>query len=169
MNGFIVCGSFVVSVLLVGCSQPVVHQEPVQAAQPPAVEPRSATLAQQKMCADQATKAFKESDFSHKDKTAVEPAEYVSHYDAKAGVCYVAIRGIDTYDKNQTFTHHTVVFDAFEGRVFASYVWRSDKAKKFWEVSPIECSVTPRGKDAINCKDGTEFNQLIDELFGVGF
>jgi hypothetical protein len=59
-------------------------------------EPRGATLAQQKMCADQARRAFNDSDASKPitDKTMrrASPAEYTSHYDSKANICFIMVR-----------------------------------------------------------------------------
>jgi len=78
-----------------------------------AQEPRLATLAQQKMCAEQAKKFFFDPEMEHKDWT-----EYTSHYDAKLNVCYVMIR-VDSYiDKQHPPEFHSIafmVFDAFEG------------------------------------------------------
>jgi len=34
-----------------------------------------------------------------------------------------------------------VVYDAFQGRVYANYIWINAKGKKYWEVAPTECDV----------------------------
>jgi hypothetical protein len=47
--------------------------------------PRAATLAQQKMCDEQARKKFNEENASTKG------AEYTSHYDAHMNVCYIMV------------------------------------------------------------------------------
>jgi hypothetical protein len=67
-----------------------------------------------------------------------------------------------------TFSTTRVVYDAFEGRVYADYLWISDKVKKFWEVPPMSCSVKPRGQDEITCKSSAEFDRLVDKHFGIG-
>jgi len=137
-------------------------------------EPRLATLAQQKMCADQAKRAFNESDASKpiRDKTMrrVSPAEYTSHYDAKANVCYIMVRENDIFDKDneKTVSNSMVVYDAFEGRVYANYLWFSQKDKKYWEVAPMDCNIKPRGQDEITCKSSEEFQHLVDKHFGIG-
>src|ERR1035437_7230463 len=55
---------------------------------------RPTTLAQQKMCADQAKKFFDDLVAPKPSKAPIDPlrASYVDHYDAKANICYVAIR-----------------------------------------------------------------------------
>src|ERR1700731_4553581 len=73
-----------------------------------AQEPRQATLAQQKMCADQTRNFFLDPGMER--KTWVECS---SHCDTKANVCYVMIRS-DLFMAGK----HSVafqVFDAFEG------------------------------------------------------
>src|ERR1035437_3013881 len=78
---------------------------------------RTTTLAQQKMCADQAKKFFDDLVAPKPSKAPIDPlrASYVDHYDAKANICYVAIVRNDTFDRNQKITYSTDVFDAFEG------------------------------------------------------
>ena len=125
-----------------------------------AQEPRAATLAQQKMCADQAKRSFAEDKLSPR-------AFYTSHYDPKANVCYI-MTSDTTPNHDGTISTSRVVYDAFEGRGYANYLWISDKAKKFWEVAPVTCSVKPRGQDEITCKSSDEFDRLVDKHFGIG-
>jgi len=138
-------------------------------------EPRGATLAQQKMCADQARRAFNDSDASKPiaDKTMrrASPAEYANHYDSKANICFIMVRESYISDDaagGKTFSNSIVVYDAFEGRVYANYLWFSQKNKKFWEVAPMECSVKPRGQDEMACKSSQEFEHVVDKHFGIG-
>jgi hypothetical protein len=127
---------------------------------------RQATLAQQKMCADQAQRSFNESDFSKPKKTDTENYQYTSHYDAAANVCYIMVSG--TYNGNGKPAASDVVYDAFEGRMYANYVWINTQNKKYWEVPPMICSVKPRGGDEIICHSSDEFETLIDKYFGIG-
>ena len=140
-----------------------------------AQEPRLATLAQQKMCADQAKRAFNDSDASKppndKKMRRVSPPEYTSHYDAKANICYIMVHEsniLDNEDGTKIIAISFLVYDAFEGRVYANYLWFSEKDKKGWEVKPMECSVKPRGQDEITCKSDDEFEKLVDKHFGIG-
>jgi hypothetical protein len=130
--------------------------------------PRQATLTQQKMCADQAKRAFHEMDAAEPKRkhNSVDSTDYTSHYDAKVNVCYIMTSSV-LYLGNGTESVGRVVSDAFEGRVYASYLWLSDKVKKYWEVKPVDCSVKPRGQPEITCKDSDEFEQLVDKYFGV--
>jgi hypothetical protein len=127
---------------------------------------RQATLAQQKMCADQAQRSFNESAFSEPKKTDTESYEYTSHYDAAANVCYIMVHGAPT--GRGALSSSDVVYDAFEGRVYANYIWINTENKKYWEVPPTECSVKPRGGDEIICRSSDEFETLIDKHFGIG-
>lgn len=125
-----------------------------------------ASLTQQKMCADQAKKAFDDAGVSTKSKGYID-SHFNSHFDAKANVCYVGVYTATTLDGGKTMFDNVVVFDAFEGRTYASYSWHSDAVKKFWEVKPLECSVKPRGMNEISCASSDEFNSLIDKYFGI--
>jgi hypothetical protein len=132
------------------------------AQQSEAVPPRSATLAQQKMCDEQARKKF------HEDNQDVPPHErgqYTSHFDAAGNVCYMLVHHAGT--GNGVPSVSDLVYDAFEGREYASYTWVNTQKKKYWEVAPMECKVKPRGKAEITCKSSAEFEGLIEKYFGV--
>ena len=125
--------------------------------------PRAATLAQQKECANQAAKVFQ------RDKetgTKVVTSDYTSHYDPKANICYVRI--MQTLMNGKVPSTSDVVYDAFERRVYANYLWINSEGKKYWEVSPMECAVHPIGKDEITCKSAPEFDELVEDLLGIG-
>jgi hypothetical protein len=127
---------------------------------------RQATLAQQKICADQATRSFNGSDFSKHGKADTMSYEYTSHYDAAANVCYIMVIG--TFNGKGKPAASDLVYDAFEGRVYANYVWINTQNKKYWEVPPMMCSVKPRGGDELTCHSSDEFETLIDKHFGIG-
>jgi hypothetical protein len=122
---------------------------------------RTATMQQQKMCDEQARKKFHEDYPAANDLTG-----FFSHYDTGANVCYmlVHIYGISKVVPSVSDT----VYDAFEGRGYASYIWINSEKKKYWQVAPMECSVKPRGQDEITCKSSEEFDSLIDKHFGIG-
>jgi hypothetical protein len=124
-----------------------------------------APLTQQKMCAEQAHKAFA---WSHgSDKEAGNKGwTYTSHFDASENICYVMEHNVSTTGGNPATSD--VVFDAYESRTYASYIWINTEKKKYWEVPPMECSVKPRGQDEITCKSSEEFEKLIDKYFGIG-
>ena len=92
--------------------------------------------------------------------------EFTSHFDTKSNICYILVHGGGTYLGHASVNY--LVFDAYEGRVYASYDWFNNQDKKYWEVTPIECNVKPRNTDAINCKTDDEFESLIDKYFSIG-
>ena len=116
-------------------------------------------MEQQKMCDEQARKKFNEDYGTRKGYDY----EYTSHFDARANVCYMLVHG--TADACCTVSY--LVYDAFEGRVYASYVWINPEHKKGWEVDPTDCSVKPRGQASIVCKSSDEFEDLVDKYFGI--
>ena len=124
-----------------------------------------APLSQQKLCAEEAQKAFNKSFKAEQDGVSYE---FTSHYDADANVCYVLVHGSGATSKSSTPYVSYSLFDAIEGRTYGDYVWINSTQKKYWEVAPMVCSVSPRGGDKITCKSDDEFNQLIDKYFGIG-
>ncbi|HEV2245935.1 MAG TPA: hypothetical protein VGW37_04715 [Terriglobia bacterium] len=135
-----------------------------------AQSPRLATMAQQKMCADQAKKFFNDSQALKSTKPAIVlfPASYVDHYDAKANVCYVAVVTFESIDSGKTTIYSTVVSDAFENTSYANYNTTSDRIKSWVEAkAPLICTVEPPGQPEITCKSEHEFNALIKKYFGL--
>jgi hypothetical protein len=143
-----------------GCTAPTLAQKP-----------RLATLAQQKMCADQAKKFFDEADTLRKPPKpaiAILPASYVDHYDVKANVCYIAIETIESIDGGKTLIYSTAVFDAFEQTAYADYSQTSDRVKNYSESKPpLVCAVEPQDQPEVTCKSEHEFNELIKKYFGL--
>lgn len=130
---------------------------------------RQATLAEQKMCADQAKKFFTDDIQAQVQirTTVVAPPDYIDHYDAKGNVCYVAILQFDSIDGGKTMTTSTGVFDAFENTSYATYVWTSDKTKEYWQVKPTMCTVRPPGLPSVTCTSDDEFDELVEKYFGL--
>jgi hypothetical protein len=123
--------------------------------------PRLATLAQQKMCADQARKFFLDPEFNHSEWT-----DYSSHYDAKLNVCYVMIRDDVYLDKQHSERFHSIaymVFDAFEGTERAHMQHNTIGPKQ----EPYACLVKPQGQKEIYCKTADEFDALVMKYFGI--
>lgn len=139
-------------------------------------EPRqAATLAQQKMCADQAKKSVDDPYFK------ANLIEYSSHYDANTKVCYVLIRQ-DVVKNGHTGTEKIVgysVWDAFErterGRLATTFpVPPNGKSDTFvCYVRPVGISTTQYPHGLIDClkgrdqTDNEEFFSLIKKHFGL--
>jgi hypothetical protein len=129
--------------------------------------PRHSSLANQKMCAEQARKFYKEdTDFSTPGEDHVLKNEFTSHFDDASNVCYVRI-DYNTI-KNKQVTISSYVFDAFEGRGLASYIWFSEEGKKAWQVKPVECQVGPIRSETKYCTSSSEFETLVEQYFGLG-
>jgi hypothetical protein len=121
-----------------------------------ASQPRLATLSQQKMCADQADKQFNIYGTPQSGDTATQ---FVSHYDARANVCYMWIHRAGTnYGKIRV---SDIVFDAFENHDYATYLGSPS------DVAPSSCDVKPRGQPEITCKSSDEFDALVEKYFGI--
>ncbi len=131
---------------------------PDEPAQPP---PRLAALAQQNMCSEQAKKKFHEDNSPNASGT-----EYTSHYDPRTNVCYIRVHRFRMEGGIPSVSD--AVYDAFEGRGYASYIWVNAQGKKYWEVEPMECEVQPIGRGKVFCKSSDEFDTLVDTYFGIG-
>jgi hypothetical protein len=121
-----------------------------------AQEPRQATLAQQKICADQARKFFLDPEMER--KTWVE---YSSHYDTKANVCYVMVRS-DLFVAGK----HSIgfqVFDAFEGIERGHLDYSADEPDH--RVSG--CTIRLAGQKRTYCNTVDEFDALVIKYFGI--
>jgi|SRR5579862_1677852 len=129
---------------------------------------KNANLDEQKKCDAQANKVYHQSrelDGHHtEDSTGMN--YYTSHFDPSLNSCYVWIRWAKM-DKDG-FAFANTVEDAFEGRVYASFMWMNLNGKKAWEVKPIECWVKPRKQEKISCESEDDFDKLVEKNFGIG-
>jgi len=123
-----------------------------------------APLEQQKMCDVQAGKFFHE--YWRREKGDIR-LDNTSHFDPRMNICYILVihKTITSYGSP---SNSMAVFDAFEGREYASYIWINSEHKKFWEVKPGMCEVDPQEHDTIYCKSEAEFLRLVDKYFGIG-
>ena len=55
------------------------------------------------------------------------------------------------------------VVDAFEGKIYAEYLWTNPQGKQYWEVEPTLCSVTGVSGEETACTSSEEFDQLIKQ------
>jgi hypothetical protein len=85
---------------------------------------------------------------------------------AAANVCYIMVHYLDMSHGYPSASD--TVYDAFEGRRYATYIWINSQNKKFWEVAPAVCSIRPLGQDEMSCKSSDEFERLVDKYFGIG-
>jgi len=87
-----------------------------------------------------------------------------NHYSAKVNKCFVRLTSMASQVKPRVPTINRLVFDAFEGKVYASYMWMNDGGKKFWEVPPFDCTVTSLSGEKRLCKSAEEFDELIKQF-----
>jgi len=131
--------------------------------------PRAGSLSDQKMCAIQAKKAYSEAGYDQPDPDFITTAnEYTNHFDAKANVCYIMVHTYKTSRKDKSRMLSYVVWDAFEGRVYANYsMINLYGAKSDFAVAPMECSIKVPGQKEQTCKSSDEFEELVEKHFGV--
>jgi hypothetical protein len=139
--------------ILSGCDA---HNRPANAAKPiseaqPLFTPLAASLAQQKMCDEQAAKKFREQTGGQ-----ITFSRYTSRYDPSVNVCYVRVY----YAAGDTVVD--TVYDAFGGRVYAAYGWTGSHGDV-----PTICKIFIPGKPVQLCISTTEFNELVERYFGV--
>src|SRR5579859_3222535 len=109
------------------------------------------TLDSQEKCARQAREEFKLYGW---DKDAM--AYVLNHYDAKLNKCFMQVRDTDTRSVPGTIVTSDTVLDAFEGKEYASYIWSTQKNKKYWQVPPLECKVTSLSGQETVCHSSEE-------------
>jgi hypothetical protein len=145
---------------LLGCDthkQPANTSKPADEAQS-LFTPMAASLEQQKMCDEQAAKKFHETKVSG---TGLLGDGYTSHYDPKVNVCYVRLSFVA--ERKEGYTRADTILDAFEGRVYASYVGSAENSL----AKPQECQIHIPGKDTQVCQSGVEYDSLVEKNFGV--
>jgi hypothetical protein len=114
------------------------------------------SLETQGKCSKQATIAFAEGGWN---RSAF--VDYTNHYNPALNKCFVEIINNDFVDGHPS--HSTILVDAFEGKVYGNYVWINLRGKKWWEVSPVECSVTTFSGEEKHCSSSGEFDALVKD------
>ena len=140
----------------------------IAAVSPTRTQETRSTLAQQKMCAEQADKFFHDLVSPGAPRKPIDSlvASYVDHYDVKANICYVAV--VRTQPSGKSLLYSTTVFDAFEATSYANFIQSSDRIKAGFDIKPpLWCSVEPRGQQKVTCRSEEEFDTLVEKYFGV--
>lgn len=155
----LLAGVFSVCGVLSGCNpQRSAKAEKPRANAHPLFAPVTATLAQQKMCDEQAAKRFREL----REKSGALTS-YTSRYDPAVNVCY----GRVYYMSGAPPMVADTVSDAFGGRIYANYMWINSQNKQSSEVPPVTCEIHIPGKPDETCNTEEEFNKLVDRYFDV--
>jgi hypothetical protein len=112
------------------------------------------SLETQGKCSKQATIAFAEGGWKRNAFV-----DYTNHYNAALNKCFVEITDNNLIDGHPS--HSTTLADAFEGKVYGTYTWINSQEKKWWEVSPVECTVTTISGEEKHCSSSDEFDALV--------
>jgi hypothetical protein len=128
-------------------------------------EAHGQTLDQQERCAQQARRAFQEIQAEAKaaDKkfgSHEVSSDYQSHYNTKIGKCLMFVESMGSLAGGEMSTTAYLI-DANERRQYAFYLWLSKKDKKYWEVPPSSCDLTPSLKEKKFCTSREEFDEFV--------
>lgn len=107
------------------------------------------SLDQQSKCADRAHKDFEDWGYINKQN-----ADFVSHYNAALGRCF-----IQTQNTLADFFYREL-FDAYSGKQYGEYGWEEKPDKKYREVRPFLCDVTPPSGEKRVCESEDDFQKL---------
>jgi hypothetical protein len=115
------------------------------------------SLELQEKCARQSLEEFK----YHWE--GQEMSDYTNHYNPRFNKCFVLVQYGDTKMLPGTIYTYRMLEDAFEGKVYATYSWRTEKGKFFWDVPPTECKVTLPTSEEKTCHSPAEFDALVKQ------
>jgi len=121
-------------------------------------QPVIVSLDVQAKCAKQAR-----TEFIAEGENKRQLAEYTQHYSLKQRKCFVEIRDTDAKPASGTIYVNDQVLDAFERKVYAMYLWRGEKAERFWEVPPLQCKVAMITREEKECHSRMEFDTLVKQ------
>jgi hypothetical protein len=120
--------------------------------------PKTASFDFQERCAKQATEEFRRQGYA-----THQMADFTNHYNSKLNKCFMEIQETDAKTVRGSILTLKQLADAFEGKVYGNYIWSTQKNKKFWEVPPLECTVTlPSGEQTL-CHSSEEFDRLVKQ------
>jgi hypothetical protein len=127
------------------------------------MQAHSQTLDDQGRCAAQAKRAFQQ--WQEDDKkgplanmgTTIS-SDYESHYNTKIKKCLILIEASTSMGN---ISNYATLMDAYERRVYASYLWISRQDKKYWEVPPIMCELISTHGEVRRCAHRIEFDAFV--------
>lgn len=120
--------------------------------------PKNASIELQEKCARQAREEFITEGLQKE-----ELADFSNHYNVALNKCFVLVENTDAKTAPGTIWINKTLVDAFEGKVYGNYMWRSDKVKKYWQVPPVQCKVTTLSGEEKNCTSSDEFDALVKQ------
>ena len=115
---------------------------------------KTADLDLQAKCSKQASFMFNELGYN-KSGNFGSLSSYQSHYNNKFNKCFLSIYSVEGKFVNQS------VIDAYEQKVFATYMWTGQDGKKYWEVAPVLCKSMPDTSSEKICKSDKEYKEFV--------
>jgi hypothetical protein len=111
------------------------------------------SLEQQGICAKQAKIALQEYEDAIKKASpnTRQHSDYQSHYNTKLNKCLIKIES--TFFDSGHITTSALLMDAFEQRVYASYIWASPQVNS--------CDLVPNSQDKRTCSSKDEFDAFV--------
>jgi hypothetical protein len=94
------------------------------------------TIDLQEKCARQSREEYRSDGWEKRSM-----AGFTNHFNTRMNKCFMEIQDTDTTSSPGTVITSKTLSDAFEGKVYGTYIWSTDKKKKYWEVPPLECDV----------------------------
>jgi hypothetical protein len=120
---------------------------------------RSTALDLQEKCAKQAREEFKLYGWDKREMAGLS-----NHYNVKLNKCFMEIGDTDAKSVPGTIVTSETVSDAFEGKEYGTYIWSTQKGRKYWEVPPLRCKVTLPSNEEKICHSSEEFDALVKPL-----
>jgi hypothetical protein len=123
------------------------------------------SLQEQALCSAQAKRTFQEDaskwDLDNK-QIGIQTIlfDYQSHYNKKLNRCLILTTRLSVLGGETSTTK--LLYDAFERRDYASYLWTAKKDKKYGEVVPF-CELSSGYGQTKSCKSEAEFNGFVAE------
>ena len=124
------------------------------------VQAQSQALDNQELCAVQARRTFQQYE---KDSNTGPLADFgqtissdsQSHFNTKLKKCFILIEAKSSGGNSAT------LFDAYERRAYANYLWIAREDKKYWEVPPTTCEMMPTRVAKKICESREEFDLFV--------
>jgi hypothetical protein len=90
---------------------------------------------------------------------------FTNHYNAELRKCFILIQSADTKTEKGKIWQNKDLWDAYERKNYAAFMWRSDPAK---QVKPVECHVFMPTGEKKTCESAEEFDELVKTYMGRG-
>ena len=157
MKALSVCAALL-AIGVCGCS----HRNPAPAPSPDGLS-SPLNWERIKECAAQAEHEFLAEGFKRGDEAGrtSNVADFTNHFDQARQKCFMLVEATNFPFQTKTLS------DAYEGRVYAQYVFKADDVKKYWEVAPLECWILSETGEKRQCKSGEQFDKEVEAYMGA--